>query len=102
MTTQAPREFWIHKNGEGTASPDYQSVEPEEGIEDFYHVIEKSAYDQLRSSLNVVSGALESAHKSIVFACDVGGFTDGQRRLLEQTLEYNRTVLAQIERGEEK
>lgn len=46
-----PREFWIYKQGEGTANPDYQAIEPKEGVEDFYHVIEKSYADQLKSEL---------------------------------------------------
>lgn len=42
------REFWLHKDAGGTADPDYQSLKPSECVDEYIHVIEYSAYANLK------------------------------------------------------
>lgn len=65
MTDQnKPREFWIHKNGSGTADPDYQSQKPNDSfIDEFFHVIEYSEVMKVRGHNATIWAELESLRK---------------------------------------
>lgn len=68
-----PRQFWLFKDGQGCADPDYQSAKPDSSlIDNFIHVIEHSAYLALQKKVEELEEKIEKMKAEVD-----GGITCG-------------------------